>query len=603
MGRRVPPVLLCLLAAVTALCATALPATAAAAIAQGTVVARFTGQPVPGACVTLFDSARTEVAGTCADADGAYRFDDSVPPGRYRVRATADGYADTWYGTYPTTDARDFESADEVWFSGQWLELGLRPPGAGTIRGQLTDRGAPVSGWRVEYVDVDGNHWGSRTATTDAEGRYTFAGLWSGHYKLKFTDSINTQYYHQKDSLAEADVLVVAGEGDTVVEEELIAPGTVEVALADEVTGAPVQRFCAFAPGSGSGETPCTIDGVLRFELPRGRYRLVVNAAPEYFSADVDGVVVTSGQTTEVSATARPGLAVHSTVRDAATGTPVAGTCVRAVAAAAPGIRTWDTDDACSDERGEITVGPLTPGDYRLLVTPGDTTYGMQWLGTDGGTGDQERARRVTGTPGTLTELGDIRLDKAGTITGTVRDESTGAPVAQVCVFPYATDWGYGDSCTDQNGRYEITGLGPYHWPLEYTDTGETYGWRWSGDQPNRLRATRTKVWPGRTTTADERLRPAASVTGVVTVDGADFSIVSVGVYDAQSGDYAGPFDSGTPDFTLGNLGAQAVKISYRDADTGAAAWYLNATSAGTARSVYLRPGRTTTLREQVLHP
>jgi hypothetical protein len=175
--------------------------------------------------------------------------------------------------------------------------------------------------------------------------------------------------------------------------------------------------------------------------------------------------------------------------------------------------------------------------------------------------------------------------------------------VAGVCVFPYATDWAYGDFCTDQNGRYEITGLGPYYWPLEYADTGDTYGWRWSGDQPNRLRATKIRVRPGQTTTADERLRPSAAVTGEVTVAGADFSIVNVGVYDAESGDYAGPFGTGFPDFTLGNLGAQSVKIAYRDADTGASAWYLDATALATATPVRLQPGQTTTIKQQVLHP
>ena len=595
-------VVLCLLAAVTALSATAVPA-AAAGLAQGKVISRFTGEPVPGACVTLYDNAHTEVARTCADAGGLYAFDDSVSTGPYRAVATADGYADTWYGYYSGTDARDFESAGELSFYGQQQVLGLRPPGVGTISGQLTDRGAPVPDWRVEYVDVDGNHWGNRTVTTDAEGRYSFPNLWSGHYKLKFTDFANTQYYHQKDSLTDADAFVVAGTGVTVVDEELILPGTVEVTLTDEVTGAPVRTFCAFAPGAGGGERPCTTDGLLRLELPRGRYSLAVDAGPEYFGTDIDNVVVTSGQTTPVTGTVKPALAVHTTVRDAATGAPVAGTCVQAVAATAPGIGTWDTSDGCSDENGEITVGPLTPGDYRLLVTPGDSTHGMQWLGTTGGTGDQQRARRVTGTPGRLTELGDIRLDKAGTVAGTVRDRNTGAPVAGVCVFPYATNWAYGDFCTDQNGRYAITGLGPYNWPLEFTDTGDTYGWRWSGDQPNRLRATKIAVRAGRTTTADERLLPAATVTGEVTVDGADFSIVDVAVYDAESGDYAAPSTAGIPEFTFGNLGARSVKISYRDADTGATAWYLDATSQATALPVRVQPGQTTTITRQVLHP
>ncbi|HEX6352673.1 MSCRAMM family protein [Actinophytocola sp.] len=601
MRRRVLSVLACVVAVAAALGLAGAPASAQTIMLQGKVLARFTGVPVPGACVSLFDDTATEVAHTCADGVGDYRFDDT-PAGSYRVRTSATGYADTWYAVHSGVDARDFASADPVHLPRQ-LNLGLRPAGVGTISGRLTDRGAPVAGYSVSYVDVDGNHWGNQSVRTDADGRYSFSGLWVGHYMLQYSNTPLVQYYHQKESLSDAEPVVVTDGPATVVDEELIPPGTVEATMTDAKTGAPVQRFCVVAPGSGLNQRPCTTTGLLRLELARGRYSLAFNGSPEYFGTNVGNVVVTPNATTVVTAVAEPGLAVHTTVRDAETGDPVAGTCLQTLEIGAPGIGTWDDDEGCSDANGEVTIGPLRPSTYRLLAIPGDGAHGMQWVGPNGGTGDQEQATQVTGNPGTLTTLPDIHLDPAGTVTGIVRDEQTDAPVRGVCVFPYATDWGYGDFCTGLDGRYRMTGLGPYDWPLEYADTSDTYGWQWSGGAANRLAATAVTVVAGQEVTADERLRPAGAITGLVTVADVEFSDVSVIAYDATTGDYVGPSAFGAPDFVLGNLGATTVKIFYRDMSTGAQGWYLAATSPATATPVSVQPGVTTTVADQVLTP
>lgn len=581
--------------------ATATPVSAQEIVLRGKVVARFTGAPVPGACVALVDDQRHEVARTCADGNGDYDFADSVPPAHYRIVTTAAGFADTWYAQLVAVDARDFDSADPLWVpDAGFTNLGLRPAGVGALRGRLTDRGAAVAGQTVTYVDTDGNRWGSSTST-DADGGYAFAGLWPGHYQLEFTDNRNTQYYHQKESLADSDVIVVGDGPDTVVDEELIAPGTVEVTLTDANTGAPLDSFCAYVPGGVLHDVPCTTNGLLRFELPRGTYQVSLTPGPAYFPVDVRGVSVTPGRTIAVTAAARPAVAAHTTVRDATTGQPVAGTCVQAIEPTARSVP-LNPERWCSDERGEITVGPLEKGRYRLLAVPGDGVHGMQWVRAGGGTGDQERAAVLHGNLGTVAQLADIRLDPAGRISGTALDARTGAPVPWVCVFPYATSFGYGDVCTDQTGHYEITGLGPYRWPLEFADTSQTYGWRWSGNADNRLQAGKIKVASGQTATADVRLRPARSVSGQVSVAGVDFSVVDVFAYDAESGDYAGPSVVGTPGYTLGNLGAGAVKLYYEDSGTGAHGWFRDATSFGTAKSVLGRP-QGTTVADQVLAP
>lgn len=441
----------------TAGTATADPVT----LLSGTVTARFTGQPVPGACVGVFDDQQVQVASGCADNAGNYEVVGELPAGHYRLRSSAEGYADTWYAFVNGIDARDFEAATPVFiWQNERFDLGLRPPGVGVLRGQLTDGGQPVSGAEVTFIDRDANRWGAETRT-DETGSYSFSNLWPGHYLLEFSYGNASQFYHQSETITGAQVITVSGSSDTIVDERLIPPGIVEVTVADEVTGQPISEFCAFVPGSDS-ENQCTTTGLLRFPLTRGTYfSMAINPPSSHFPINTDGFEVRAGETTRIAVTADPAVAIRTTVRDARNGQPVANTCVQPLKVDSPGISVFDDSRSrwCSDDQRAVTIGPLPVTAYRLLVRPGDATYGMQWVGRRGGTGNQEDARRIHATAGTVTTLPDIRLDGAGTISGTVRDQRTGHPVPNVCVFPYATDWAYGDFCTDQQGHYQVTGL------------------------------------------------------------------------------------------------------------------------------------------------
>lgn len=592
--------------AAVALCAPMTGTTAAHAdpvrLLFGTVTARFTGAPVANACVSIVNEARVDVASGCTDAAGQYEIIGEPLLGSHRVRTSADGFADTWYGYRLGTDARDFESADLVFIpQGRRFDLGLRPPGIGGLRGQLTDRDQPVHFWRVTYIDVDGHHWGQETFTSEA-GEYAFANLWPGHYKLRFTDDINTQYYHQKEQSSAADLITVLAGPDTVVDEQVIPPGVAEVTVSDEVTGAPVNAFCMVVPGGGGGA--CTTTGLIRMELARGTWFLAINPGPTHFGVDVPNVVIRSGETTTVAASARPAIAIRTTVRDALTRQPVANTCVAPIDINSPGFVPGfgNEGEECSDGQGVVTLGPLPVKPYRLLARPSDTTHGLQWVGWQGGTGDQEDARTIDEAPGVITSIPDILLDGAGSVSGTVRDEQSGQPVPRICVFPYAVAYGFGTFCTDQQGHFQVTGLGPYQWPLEFADTSSAHGWQWSGNTPDRLSAEQVRVHAGRDTTADdELLKPSASVTGLGTVEGSEEEFVRVIAFNAHSGDYAGPSELAFPDYALNNLTTSWVKIRFTQSRNGNQAWYLNATSFATATRVRVRAGQTTSGIDQVI--
>ncbi|MDQ2583748.1 carboxypeptidase-like regulatory domain-containing protein [Saccharothrix yanglingensis] len=586
------------LAALVAACALLVPFTGTASadslLSEGIVTARFTGQPVPGACVTAFDANQVQVAQACADEGGRYSL--SVPTGSwgpFKLRTTGEGYADTWYARHSAADARDFASADPVYTGNPRHELGLRPPGVGVLRGTLTtSAGAPVANATVAIVDVDGNRWGPSTGTA-GDGTYRFTGLWPGHYKIQFrTPYDGEQWYHRKESIADAEAVVVAGDVETSVDEQTFPPGTVDLTVVDEVSGAPVRSFCVFTPGVGA-DRPCTTDGRIAYQLKRGTYTLHIAPDKTHFGVDHGGVVVRSGETTPVVAHAKPGIAIRTTVRDARTGAPVAGTCVEPIEVGAHGVSGERAAEWCSDASGVVALGPLTPAAYRLLARPA-APHGLQWVGWLGGTGDQRLARQVDATPGRWTNLPPIRLDRAGTVTGVVTDRVTGAGVAQVCVFPFAAPDAYGETCTDAGGAYRLTGLGPYRWPLEFAHRPGGYAWQWSGGAADRFAATPVRVRAEREVAHDESLVAGGSVSGTTAVDGDEYAWVHVMAVNARTGDVAGAGDTNYGDgYVVGGLGTQEVKLRFRaiEREPRREAWYRDAASFGAATPVAVTAG------------
>ena len=56
--------------------------------------------------------------------------------------------------------------------------------------------------------------------------------------------------------------------------------------------------------------------------------------------------------------------------------------------------------------------------------------HGHQWVGPTGGTGLKQNASVITLTAGQAVTIPDIRMDKAGILTGVIRDKATGAGIA-----------------------------------------------------------------------------------------------------------------------------------------------------------------------------
>ncbi|MBQ1028203.1 hypothetical protein [Micromonospora sp. C95] len=287
---------------------------------------------------------------------------------------------------------------------------------------------------------------------------------------------------------------------------------------------------------------------------------------------------------------------VRTTLRDRATGAPVRG-CVSLVPVDRDRLTVVYQGEAqdgrhggcTSVDGGDVLAGNVPPGRYHLLAEPYDNTqYGMQWVGRRGGTGQRERGVTIKVRPGKTVTAPTVKFDPPGTVTGRVTRAADGTPVyfgyvlpLPVVPHPKYSDYGV---ITDHDGRYTLTGLGPYRWPLYYTGPGLAS--QWSGRVANRRKADTVRVRSGTTVTSDQTLVAGTVVSGTITVDEMP-NYSQVIAFHARTGDVTGVVDVGA-DYTLRLLPGQRVLLRC-DCAHVPSRWFPNAAQVSEAQPVRIR--------------
>ncbi|MGN9841192.1 hypothetical protein ACTMTI_24000 [Nonomuraea sp. H19] len=268
-------------------------------------------------------------------------------------------------------------------------------------------------------------------------------------------------------------------------------------------------------------------------------------------------------------------------------------------------METYVQDSPCpaqSDAEGKVRLGELPAGTFTLLVKPSGLagSYGIQWVGTSGGTGDQYAARRITTTLGQAVSVPPIELDPPATIKGTIVDSTTKEPIrhgnacASILPLGPGTFGTGGARCVDANGLYEINDVGPYDWPVLFYDSTGRYAWTWSGNATDRKRARPVRPRAGSPATADMTLGPAGEITGTVReADGSHYQgHVYVRGFNARTGDlattqghsYIGPYQ-------LAGVNTEFVKLEI-DTIGRSITWHRTAKDFEHATPVLGRAGR-----------
>jgi hypothetical protein len=475
------------------------------------------------------------------------------------------------------------------------------PPPTGEIAGHVLDtHGHPVIKALVQVYQGDTYIAGG---ITDTQGGYDFQAVPAGSgYTVTF-DTSNPDgpttagsqhlWYHHSLTADAATTVSVTQNQTTTVDDALFPTGDLAVVAFDQVTHLPQQQFCGSAApqaATSNGAGGCTTTGILRLTgLLPGAY--TVNVTGDGLHGD--------GQTSATVTAARTALAIAqlpqeagitTTVRDAATGAPVADICLKAVATTSGGSRFLAGGThvpgvlgSCSDENGKVQIGKLAAGNYQLFAVPTPATYGAQWVGPNGGTGQRTAAKLIRVTLGKAAAAPQVRLDAPGTITGTLTD-SASAPARSVCALPYASIAAFfsGTACTDTTGHYTLTGLGPYKWPVEFVNRTGAFAWQWAGGAPNSATATLTQVTAAAPATLDASLTAGHTITGHITMPAG--TSATVYAYSATTGEYATRIAPVAADgtYTLTGLAPQTVKISVEVTSTTppTTTWYGGTTFA-----------------------
>ncbi|MGW0504838.1 carboxypeptidase regulatory-like domain-containing protein [Micromonospora sp. NPDC003241] len=512
------------------------------------------GEPVPDLWLDAREVESGDWAGATTDSEGRYEM--AVAAGRYRLSfAPIEGSYQSQY--VPAKVDEESASVFEV-TAGSEIEVDDTVLPVGTLSGRFTTAaGAPLSRAQVYfYAANDENMQSVHWATTGADGAFEVL-LLAGAYKVGLFTDERHQYYPGQLAPDLADVVTVRGDQRTTITDSLLGTGAIRVTAVDSVTGAAVANFCANDVCSNGGGT-VTVTG-----LPQGRHDLsLYTPDSRYFSRERKDVRVRADRTTDLTVKLRPGAIIATTVVDRQSGAPVRDVCLDAFLPKRVTLR--DGSGNCSDRNGRIQIGPLTAGEYRLFAKPLNETYGRQWVGPDGGTGDERAAATVTATPGQVTTGPVVRLDRAGRLTGRVTDAQTGAPLAYagVSVFTGHPGAGAEDARTDEQGRYTLTRLGPYEWPVSFGRG--SYATVWSGGSATRFAATPVPITAAATATLDVALTPGVQLNGTFrNTDGQPLRSGWVVAHSVETGDITGAGWLTDGVFSMRMTGRQRVFFSY----------------------------------------
>ncbi|MFI7547561.1 carboxypeptidase regulatory-like domain-containing protein [Actinoplanes sp. NPDC049599] len=556
----------------------------------GTVSGHLTasdGSPLTDARITLHRG-QNQVGSATTGEEGNYSLGEALAGDGYTVSYSVGGGPDIYVpGTADPAKAREFTVV-----AGQQITVDDIQPLPATVHGTLTgDDGGPKAGYQVTVALASNDNWIQLNATTDADGTWTVRDVSPGDYRVSFVgpDGGRSQWAYGKSTEGTATLIPVPGGGDITVDDTWLPGATLVVNAVDASTGAPVSDYCVWitSPGDGSG---CATSGsqITVTDLPGGTYQMSANPGEGsyYLSTDFQPVTLTPGETTTATIKLALGGKVSFTATDHVSGAAVNRVCPAFAVLGHGGLPDGYGD--CTDTTGKATSTSMAAGTYEMYaVAP--TGYGDQWVGRNGGTGEQKAAARIKVVPGKTVSAPAVLLDKAGTITGMVTD-AAGKPLAGMDVAWSA--WGDAgpswDTDTDAQGRYTITDLGPYAWPLLFSGAG--YPRQWSGHVGNRYQAETVPVLPSGTTTYNFTPVAGSTLKGKVTAPaGATWRIHA---FNAATGDQMGTFDSSAAGpggtYELKVIGSQQVKVdwSWYIGENDHHGWHHNATDIDTATKV-----------------
>ncbi len=458
------------------------PATAGGAI-SGQIMGPTFVNPVFLAFAVAFNAADTSVAGIGLSLLGSPYVISGLPPGRYYVWAN-DLLGDLMRGLLPTAANYQGEFYDNAKTPSQATLVSVVENDTTAGINFMLDKGATIQGtvkgpdWKgldsVLVVAVDRqiatavndpflSHLQIEVSITDENGSYMLTGLRQGEWVLrtltvlKHGGEVLDEYYQNHHSLWDFEQanVIQAGEGATIsgVDFTLEAPAFVTGLVTDAVGGDPVvdallvaielnRGLPEFAFGN-SGE-----DGSYSLgPLPPGDYAILClipdkTHLSEFYDGAYDLAHATpvhipgSGVHSGINFTLERGATVAGFVRFP-NGVPVGADSLYRFPVVAYEANTGKLADfAFVQFPGGYRIHNLMPGSYKIAAVP--ILYGYATTYVGGGDSFGDPASTVLDLGANELRQANITLAVAsGSISGKVRDATTGKPLTQAMVLAY----------------------------------------------------------------------------------------------------------------------------------------------------------------------
>jgi hypothetical protein len=544
------------------------------------VVRNARGKPLAGICVSATElingGAPPSASGTKTNTKGQYSIPASyVSPGRWIVGFASGcgnkaNYAPQWW-KYSATGgkAKALTIRAGSHFTGVDAKL-VRGAAIGGIVRSRRRSGSGLAGVCVVARGVGAASSDLGQAISTAGGKFLITGLGTGRYEVEF-DPCNTPgnyasaRYPRKVSVTDGKttsgidwylprageisgrvtshkkavrgicVLVASQSGDAVSLQETVTGGTGNYAELG-LTQGKYQTY--FAPGCGNS-------GSYVAQYYDGQAN-PANASPVK--------VGTSQSVTGIDASLEPGGTVTGQITNSA-GQGLSGICV----ALAPDVQGLGSaliplpagllgaafGSLGVTSHGIYRVTDIAPGNYEVSFSGGcgsskTLKYAPQWFAPQGGSGPSWLS--VGAAP--ISDI-DAVLKHAGTIDGLVSSRA-GRPVKGICplaiplsgeavsvIVPLITPTGSG---SNSQGAYQIPGLGPGKYGVEFTPCGQPYATSWYGGDGDESTARPVSVKDGQVTNGiDRKLSAGQDISGrIITAGHARPGGVCVSLFDTS---------------------------------------------------------------------
>ena len=556
---------------------------------SGTVV-DGEGDPLEGICTAAYFDNNSYREGPATDADGNYTI-PRLTTDIYRVEFSdceGDVLVTEFFENQP-----NYERADNVSVTvgSDVPDIDAVMEAPGQISGRVTETGGiPLADICVRSYfngeEGDGDY--DESTTTDANGDYTLDELLPGDYKLRFSDcdseeDFTTEFYDGASTLEEGDIVEVEAGAET---DEINAALERKGAISGIVTNGAsegLENVCVTADGGDDSDFGRTVFTDSQGEyfidrVPAGTYTLDFEDCGEGIylrewyddqptAATADPVTVEPEETTtDIDAELAVGGTISGNVTDLEMN-PLDDICVDV-----RGSTFQYNDNTSTDSSGNYTVAGLPTGNYKVgFRRCGNNNVVPEYYDNKP---TLDTATEVPVTAGADTEDIDASLAPGAGFSGTVTNASSN-PVFNICVSAYAQGSGINDepiggSYTDSNGHYEVIGLPPGDYIIEFRNCAGSQNLiaEYWNNKPTAAAADPLPLTGG-TVTPDinAQLATGGTISGVVTDTEGDPIIPCATAYDAD-GNYAGQdFGNGNGEYTISGLATGTYRIYFQGCD------------------------------------